>query len=218
MRFLLTDPVFRGRMVLDNLLSFACCKGPASVAVHGEGPTSDPVRNILFHAIPSGGLEVRRRIREVMELEHGEEANRVAAETELYLRKDDLVELGKSGVTIARHTASHVNLKLLDDVNLEVKEEWNACGLDSNMTVFSFPFGGLADAEEAIPMLSSSGMNPCFLVEGCSNQSRRNVCYRTSPKADGISCLNADLEVFSLIRRMLKKSRVEAVENLAREK
>ncbi len=213
-----TDPVSLKQKVFDNLLSFASCRRPASVQVHGEGPTSDPVRNILFHAIPSGGLEIRRRIREVIELEHGEEANRVAAETELYLRKDDLVELGKSGVTIARHTASHVNMKLLDDVNFEVKEEWDACGLDSNMTAFSFPFGGLADAEEAMPMLSSIGMNPYFLVEGCSNQSCRNVHYRTSPKMNGISCLNADLEVFSLIRRMLKKSRVEAVEYLAGKK
>ena len=210
--FLLTDPVFRGRMVFDNLLSYACSRGPESVRDLCGPSIDDPVRHLLFDVIPEGGLAERSRIRAVLEAEFGEEAGRLARQIDLYLGKDDLPKLADNGISLGRHTASHVNMRLVEDLGFEVEDEWTDCGLDPNQRAFSFPFGGLADGESSVGRLAQAGIGPCFLVEGCSNQIGQKVYYRTSPRNDSVRYLNADLELLSLIRRLRKRSRIAGIE------
>ena len=213
--FLVTDPVFRGRMVLDNLLSFACCRRRESVEDLCPAPCADPVHDVLFHVIPDRGLTERDRIRETLSEEHGEEADRLARRTGLYLREGDLPTLADYGISIARHTASHVNMRLVEDPGFEVEDEWASCGMDPGIRAFSFPFGGFSDAEATIRRIVEAGIGPSFLVEGCSNQVGQKVYYRTSPKTDSVDNLNADLEVLSVIRRMRKRSRIASIEDQA---
>jgi peptidoglycan/xylan/chitin deacetylase (PgdA/CDA1 family) len=210
--FMVTDPVFRGRMVLDNLLSFARCRKPALLEELAGGPSDDPVRRILFRVIPEGGTHLRNRIRDVLEEECGKEARRLADDVDLYLGKGDLRDLEAAGIELARHTASHVTPSLLDDPVAEVDGEWVECGLDPHQKAFSFPFGALAEARRSMASLVSLGLGPFFLVEGCSNRNAGQVYFRVSPRDQPLDSVMADLEVLAPLRRILKRRMIADLE------
>lgn len=213
--FLLTDPVFEGRMVLDNLLSYAQCRKPSLIEKVLPGLSKDPVREILLDEIPRGGIAVRRRIREAIEGDIGEDASREANESGLYLRSEDVSRLGGCGISIARHTASHANLRLVEDLRSEVADSWEGAGLDPELRSFSFPFGSFDDAEPSVAELSRLGLGPLFLVEGCSNRGRSPIYYRTSVGDLDERALAVELELKPVLRTLRKSRRMNALEAAA---
>lgn len=212
--FLVTDPVFRGKIILDNLLSFACCRFENEVRELAEPGAVDPVRDILFRVIPEGGLSERARIRKSLQAICGTEADHFAEKVGLYLQEKDLPDLERDRISLARHSASHVNMRLIDDPRAELEDDWIACGLDPEQRAFSFPFGGFVDAEPSIRSLVKARLGPLFLVEGCSNAIGQEVYYRTSPRTRCVADVNADLEVLGPMRRFRKRTRIEALEKL----
>ncbi len=213
--FLVTDPVFEGRMILDNLLSYAQSRNPSLIGEVVPGRSEDPVREILLDEIPHGGLEARRRIREAIEAGIGADAWREANDSGLYLRSEDVPRLRGCGISIARHTASHANLRLVEDLRSEVVDSWEGAGLDSTLRSFSFPFGSFDDAEPSVAELSRLGLGPLFLVEGCVNRGRSRIYYRTSVGDLDERSLAVELELKPVLRTLRKSRRMKALEAVA---
>jgi len=210
--FLLTDPIFRNRMVLDNLLSFVVARDPEMLSTYTRRSGVDAVRDVLFETIPRGGAPLRDEIYDRLDGVHGRAARELAEEVDLYLRPEDLDRLEKDGVRLARHTASHVKLPLAADPDRELRAEWSACGLDDRDRAFSYPFGSIADAEDTLDAVVAMGIGPLFLVDGCANSPGSRIFFRSSVPTGSVSSLDDEIEIAGMLRRFRRRGRIARLE------
>ena len=210
--FLLTDPVFRNRMVLDNLLSFVIARDPDMLSTYTRKSGVDAVRDVLFETIPRGGIPLRDEIYDRLDGKHGHSARELAQEVDLYLRPDDMDHLHNADVRLARHTASHLKLPLAENPDRELLAEWSACGLDDRARAFSYPFGSIADAEATLDAVVAMGIGPLFLVDGCANSPGSRIFFRSSVPTGSIRNLDDEIEIASMLRRSRRRARIARLE------
>jgi peptidoglycan/xylan/chitin deacetylase (PgdA/CDA1 family) len=133
----------------------------------------------------------------------------IAAEADLYVTSQDLVDAANSGMTIGNHTWSHVHCRLLDSMGVEVEVAHNQRFLEAiverPVDAFSFPYGSGVDATDEITSeLARLGLKAAFLVDSRLNRVSPDVMrlFRVSVGSVDPSDLFTDLEVLPALRSL----------------
>lgn len=205
--FISTAPVFDGRIILDNLLTFAQNNAPEELRAIFGTPLGTTAATILSSVLPSRSAGERREFRDRLAASLGATPQEWGRRSGLYLDQDDLLELRGRGFDLGTHTSSHIHLRGL--LPSEHDEELRGPSLliekltGEKPVSFSLPFGSRGDLMSlAMESLRSVGIRKTFLVEGMRNarESGEVMCRNSVGKMDAGQLL-AEIEVVSRLKR-----------------
>jgi peptidoglycan/xylan/chitin deacetylase (PgdA/CDA1 family) len=204
------------KLAPDNLVCYAANTlgmdviNAAARAVKGDkAPRLQSLTEVFANFFPSISLSERRVFLKTL-AEMGEiDEQSLAKNAGLYLGRDQVQDLARSGFAIGNHTSTHVHCRSLapQDFGAEIDENRAELEVISGREVkaFSVPYGSSADlSTELAGHLRLSGHEAVFLSESTANpQGVSKGCVdRVSTHAESDGAFFFEIEVLPRLRSM----------------
>ena len=209
--FFVNPSLVGGGISLDNWIAWAARRHGLSTVTATLGLAADEdatVASVIAKALGRCSAKERRNIRRTLEAAFPISAKELQGRSPM-LEVSDIAELGRLGVEVGNHTASHVHCGALNPEEYadELVGAQAALETMSGKAVRSFSVAYGHERDLPAPVLTTlrdSGHQAIFLVHARSNSVRKShdVWYRVSFRNEDISKLPLKLSVLPVIRTL----------------
>lgn len=202
------------QLAIDNLICYVAntrgldtIRAAAVLVGNGKAPHISSVTDVFAQFLPSTSLRARDMFREFLLKMAGIDNCELASEAKLYLRSSQLRDLAALNCEIGDHTYSHVNCRVLNEIEMESEIDRNRSLLEgvsgARVRSFSIPYGSSADvSEELLAHLRRSGYEALFMSQSRVNRPGADRFHldRVSIRRTRDAALFSEIEVLPRLR------------------